>query len=193
MDIEKNGGKKENIFDLTKLAPNEIQQEVDSTVKKISPDEQVSLLKNYQILPTNEWDNLVSGDHIRYLRKDGSFRRGGYFKGSWVSKNTKNLGKKFIQLSTSPTFNFKTWTITFGDIEKIYIKKNRQINQQTNNQQTNNQQTNNQPQTINAQNENIEYLIKTVDQLKIDMIKASNEQTRIINLIKKLHGISSNK
>ena len=45
--------------------------------------------------------------------------------------------------------------------------------------------------TINANKESVEYLIRTVDQLKIDISKINNEQIRIVNLIKKLHHIKS--
>ena len=41
--------------------------------------------------------------------------------------------------------------------------------------------------------EKVDFLNKTIDQQKIDLLKLRNEQTRIINLIKKLHNIKSSK
>lgn len=177
MTDEKNGCKKENIFDLTKLAPVEIQKEVEPISKKITVVDQEKLLKNYEILPRDKWDTLIIGDHIRYLRKDGMFRRGGYYKGAHITQDGKNEGKPYIKLSTSPMYNIKTWTVPHSDLENIYKKKTNGVIQLTKSSMDN--------------SETIEYLTKSVDQLKIDMLKSSNEQKRIISLIKKLHGISS--
>lgn len=177
MTDDKNGCKKENIFDLTKLAPVEIQKEVESIAKKITVVDQEKLLKNYEILPRDLWDTLIIGDHIRYLRKDGMFRRGGYYKGSHITQDGKNEGKTYIKLSPSPMYNIKAWTVPHDDLEKIYKKKTNGVTQITKSSVDN--------------SETIEYLTKSVDQLKIDMLKSSNEQKRIISLIKKLHGISS--
>ena len=44
---------------------------------------------------------------------------------------------------------------------------------------------------IKSHEETIQYLSKSLEQLKIDLLKMNNEQKRIINLIKKLHGIKS--
>jgi hypothetical protein len=169
--------KKENMFDLTKLAiSTEKQPEIKpSYEKKITLEEQTKLLKDYIELSKDKWSNINVGDHIRYLRKDGSFRRGGFFKSSWVVQQGKNEGKTFIQLSSS-LYNGKTWAVIDADLDKIYIKNNKQ-NLSTN----------------ITKNESIEYLNKSVEQLKIDMLKCMNEQKRIINLIKKLHGIHSHK
>ena len=172
MNIDSNT-KKENIFDLTKLTPIVIQQEVKvDKEKKISLNEQNILLKDYIELPKNKWSDINIGDHIRYLRKDGLFRRGGFFKSSWVVQTGKNEGKQYIQLNTS-LYNGKSWTVSYDDLDKIYIKniiQNSRINTKN--------------------NESIEYLNKSIEQLKIDMLKCTNEQKRIINLIKKLHGIT---
>jgi hypothetical protein len=45
--------------------------------------------------------------------------------------------------------------------------------------------------TVNTMQETIQYMSKSIEQLKIDVLKNNNEQKRIINLIKKLHGIKS--
>ena len=44
---------------------------------------------------------------------------------------------------------------------------------------------------INKQQENMNYMAKCLEQSKVDILKINNEQKRIINLIKKLHGIKS--
>ena len=45
--------------------------------------------------------------------------------------------------------------------------------------------------TIQSSKESIEYLTRTVDQLKIEIAKINNEQTRMVNLIKKLYNIKA--
>lgn len=176
----------DNIFDLTKTAPVELQHEIVQQSTKISVMDQNTLLKNYKELPKGKWDELKYPDHIRYLRNDGTFRKGGYFKSSFISTSGKNKDEKCIQLSTSNQFNAPTWTICFKDINKIWINIRSPL---TSSLDISNSGFSDE---IKKNTENIEYLTKTVSQLKIDMLKINNEQKRIINLIKKLHGIKSN-
>ena len=183
--------KDENIFDLSKLAQVEIHHEVEQESKKINVDDQAKLLIDYEEIKSEKWDNLVPGDHIRYLRLDGNFRRGGYFKNSWVSDHGHNSGHKCIQLSSSIynnnySGNYKpnTWIICHKDIEKIWKKKSN-VNLISN---VNSDET---QKSINEIKEEINYLKKNIEQLKIDNLKTNNEQKRIINLIKKLHGVRS--
>lgn len=177
---------KDNIFDLTKLAPIELDHELQQTSTIITIDEQNKLLEEYDELPCEEWGNLTLNDCVRYLRKDGSFRKGGYFKNSWIGSFGKQNGKKCMQLSSAPHFKSAKWTVCYNDLDKLWVKKNNQIC--TSNPTAVDPELKN---IINAQQETIEYMSKSVEQLKIDMLKINNEQKRIINLIKKLHGIKS--
>lgn len=189
---EINDGKKspeENIFDLTKLAHIEVQQQLEQSSKQISLDEKNKLLRNYEELSNEQWDNLKYGDYIRYLRTDGSFRRGGIFKNAFVGNYGTREGQKCIQLSSSYHDHSHKWTVYLNDIDKIWIRKKNRI--QLENNSGNIEISSEIQNTITSQSERIEYLTKIVDQLKIDMLKMNNEQKRIINLIKKLHGIKS--
>lgn len=173
--------KKENIFDLSKLAPIERDHEIKKTASHIDIKTQAKLLVGFKELQKEDWDKLLINDHIRYLRKDGLFRKGGFFKNSWVGTHGKQKGKNCIQLSSNKSFKGTTWTICNSEIEKIW-----KLDHTT---ETNN--TSNFQSIINKQQETIDYLHKNVDQLKINMFKINNEQKRIINLIKKLHKIPS--
>lgn len=185
---------KENIFDLSKLAPIELDHEIQKTSTIITTDEQTKLLEGFEELPKTEWGNLKVNNFIRYLRKDGSFRRGGYFKDAWTGTFGKHNGKDCIQLSSSRSYKGTTWSICYDDIDKIWKNINKQPAKSSNIPSGTSSSTDTTTiETINKNQESIEYMNKSIEQLKIDMLKINNEQKRIINLIKKLHGIRTAK
>lgn len=194
MDIEggaknkKESSEKENIFDLTKLIPMENEEELKKQVTTITSSDQERLLKGYVEAPSDEWEKFALNTHVRYLRKDGSFRRGGFVKNIWVGSIGKNTGKKTMQLASSLSFKSTKWTIVLDDIDKIWKKNTTYDNSQ---QSESTADVGELKITMTANTEAIEYLTKTVDQIKVDIAKINNEQQRIVNLIKKLHGIRS--
>ena len=173
-----------NIFDLTALVGIQNEQEVKKKDNTITPEAREKMLQNYSELNNAEWESIPLLKHIRYLRKDGAFRMGGIVKNSFIGLYGTSKGKKCIQLASSPDYKSAKWTICLNDIEKIWQKNN----------DTGSSDTNLSPEIknkIQSNNESIEYLLRTVEQNKIDISKIVNEQTRIINLIKKLHNIKS--
>jgi hypothetical protein len=176
----------ENIFDLTKLAPLELDHELKHASTVISSDDRVNMLIGFDELKSDDWDSLQIHDFIRYLRNDGLFRKGGFFKNAWISTYGKQKGKKCIQLSTSLNFKSATWVICLQEIDKIWKKKGSgESNVLT-------QRVDSELVTkVNNQQETIQYMTKALKQLRIDLLNSNNEQKRIINLIKKLHGIKS--
>lgn len=174
-----------NIFDLTALVGIQNEQEVKKKDNTITPEAREKMLQNYSELNNTEWESIPILKHIRYLRKDGAFRMGGIVKNLFIGLYGTSKGKKCIQLASSPDYKSTKWTICLNDIEKIWQKNN----------DTGSSDTNLSPEIknkIQSNNESIEYLLRTVEQNKIDIAKIVNEQTRIINLIKKLHNIKSN-
>lgn len=188
---KKDSGKKkeENIFDLTKLAPIELDHEIKKTSSLINIDDQNKLLNGFVELLRDDWNNLTVNDYIRYLRKDGSFRRGGYFRNSWVGSYGKNKGKKCIQISSTRSFKSTSWSICLDDIDKLW-KCDENIGVAATGEKKIDSIL---QEKINTHEETIQYMSKSIEQLKIDLLKINNEQKRIINLIKKLHGIKSNR
>lgn len=183
------GGKKSddtNIFDLTALVGVQNEQELKKTVNTVTINEQEKMLQNYEEVDSTEWAAIVPSTHVRYLRKDGAFRRGGFVKNSWVGLYGASKGKKCLQLSSAQSYKSTKWTICLDDIDKIWQKKLNIVDEGEKNTISPVLHT-----TINANKESVEYLIRMVDQLKIDISKINNEQTRIVNLIKKLHHIKS--
>jgi hypothetical protein len=175
-----------NIFDLTALAGMQNEQEIKKTINTVTMDEQTKMLQNYHDVKNADWETIPQSSHIRYLRKDGSFRRGGFVKNSWIGLYGNSKGKKCLQLSSSPGYKSTMWTICLDDIEKIWQKNPTVATAGEKNIISPEMNT-----TIQSNKESVEYLVRSVDQLKIDMSKITNEQTRIVNLIKKLHNIKS--
>lgn len=172
-----------NIFDLTALVGIQNEQEMKKNTNIITPEEQQKMLKNYSEVESTEWDTIPISTHIRYLRKDGSFRVGGFVKNSWIGLYGASKGKKCLQLSSSQDYKSNKWSICLNDIEKIWKKNTNDLSEKNSILELKN--------NIQSYKENIDYLIRTVEQNKIDISKINNEQTRIINLIKKLHNIKS--
>jgi len=82
--------------------------------------EQEDLLHNYIAIPDDFIENIRYGTHIRYIRKSGEFRVGGY-----VARNpmTSREGKKFIVLRSSlyaKSPNTAEWTLAYDDILTVY-------------------------------------------------------------------------
>lgn len=174
-----------NIFDLTALVGIQNEQEIKKKTSGVTPEEQEKMLKNYSEINKSEWESIPIFTHIRYLRKDGAFRTGGFVKNSWVGLYGPSKGKKCLQLAAGQDYKSTKWTICLNDIEKIWQKNNDVGASSDKNLST--EIKNN----IQSNKENMEYLLRTVEQNKIDIAKIINEQTRIINLIKKLHNIKN--
>jgi hypothetical protein len=187
-----NGGKKEskpeNIFDLTKLIPIEKEEEIKKSYSVITEADREKLLAGYSEVDKNEWDTIAMNSHIRYLRKDGAFRRGGYVKGHWIGTYGPKKGKNCIQMINNLSgYKPTTWNVCVDDITTIWLREDAPKNIGDNIDNINGLSTS----TASEQSESIEFLTRQIEQLKIDMTRMNNEQKRIINLIKKLHGIKS--
>jgi hypothetical protein len=88
------------------------------------------LLKGYKSIPTALWDGLGYGTHVRYIRTDGRFVRGGFVSG-YIESN----GRKLINIANG--FNasvkgYSAWTISLNSIKTLYIKENVNVTRSTN-------------------------------------------------------------
>lgn len=178
----------DNIFDLTKLVAMEHEEQVQIEKNIINETEQTKLLKDYTEVNKNDWDKIPKNTHIRYLRNDGLFRRGGFVKNMWINSQGINQGTKYIQLSSNITYKSQKWTIAINDINKIWKKNNSEllINNNENLDEINNK-INNMQNNIEKNKENIDYLLKMIDQLKLSVKNTQNDQHRIMNLVKQMH------
>jgi hypothetical protein len=174
-----------NMFDLSAFVGTQNDHEVKQAAGT-TPEEQEKMLRNYTEVDKATWAAIPMDSHIRYLRKDGAFRRGGFVKNSWVGTYGASAGKKCLQLSAAQSYKSTKWTVCLDDIEKIW-----KLNSAGSSAGEKNIISPEILTTVQTNKENIEYLMRAVEQLKIDMAKITNEQTRIINLIKKLHNIKT--
>lgn len=79
-------------------------------------------LQGYVVVPREEWNSLERTDHIRYIGKDGKYRRGSFIKCIW-----ERNGKRFFQLETSiggekGDDGYVTFPVCFDDIMTLYRK-----------------------------------------------------------------------
>jgi len=166
---------KKNIFDLHALA-NEVKEIEVSKSNVIGPGEQEKLLENYAEVPKDKWEKIPVGSHVRYLRKDGGFRSGGFIQSMW-SKIMGDQQMSYFQLGKYQNSK-KNWKLPLISVDKLWVSnvgiENPKIKED-----------------ISANAEDLEYLKSAVEQLKADMSKMNNEQNRILNLIKKLHKLGS--
>ena len=171
-----------NMFDLSAFVGPKNEHEVKQNTS-MTPEEQEKMLRNYIEVDKSAWAAIPVDSHIRYLRKDGAFRRGGFVKNSWVGTYGASAGKKCLQLSAAQSYKSTKWTVCLDDIEKLWKQNTSgQVGEK-------NIISPEISAMVQSNKENVEYLMRTVEQLKIDVAKINNEQTRIINLIKKLHNI----
>jgi hypothetical protein len=75
-------------------------------------------LIGYIAVPANLWGKIPKGAHVRYIRKDGAFRTGGF-----VNSNTlKEGGKRVLHLKTSFDGNGVSFPIDLSEVATIHKK-----------------------------------------------------------------------
>lgn len=112
----------ENEFDLRRL----VQRADDSTFEVRRPRHNMEqLLRGYQEVPQADWHNLPKSAHIRYLRKDGQFKPGGYIYS--IDVRADQSGEHiYLALSWSRTARFPKFCINLDTIDKIWVSKSMQ-------------------------------------------------------------------
>lgn len=111
----------------SKLEPGEIVVSVSGGKRdaikstKYSKDEIDKMLNGYVSLPQKSWAALDHGAHVRYIRLDGRFVRGGF-----VSGYSMQNGRRLLTLANG--FNatakgYSVWTIGLDSIKQLYVKK----------------------------------------------------------------------
>lgn len=152
---------KRKVYDLSKLAP----KSKDIEVKKDN-ENQEQLLVDYEDVSPEKWSKLAYGTHIRYLRKDGTFRRGGFIKAIWVSDGIIKID---LASSMIPTAN--NWRIVSNTIDKIWMKKTERGLEQN----------------YTEIKDDVEYCKKSIEFLKREIQKINNEMLRVVAFLKKRH------
>ncbi len=159
---------KENIFDLSKIAAPSHDYEAEAP-KEIDRE---MLLEGYEFVPQNDWKYIPYGSLVRYLRKDGNFRKGGVVQGVWPT--TDKEGNNIIKIDISSAFGDKRWSVNSNTVEKVWVKRSQQQTA---------------PTDISELKEDVESLKESIKQITIQIQKINNEQLLLLGLIKRLHKI----
>jgi hypothetical protein len=105
-----------NEFDLSRL----VSKNNDSNFEVVQKQYDMSaLLKGYKEVPQSEWHNFAKNTHIRYLRKDGLFKPGGYIFSIEV-KAVNGKDQVYLALSWGSNARFPKFEINLDTIEKIW-------------------------------------------------------------------------
>ena len=165
---------KENIFDLSKFAPaiNDIEVKNNSTGGAVNDD-------NFELVDKAQWDKLPIRTYIKYLRTDGTMRKGGYIKTIWRTKDLEGNDSIKIDLVNNLSNSANGWSIYANNIQKLWKKINTDIEITHSVSSTD----------IDDVKEDISICKESINLIKIQLQKISTEQMRTITLIKKLHKI----
>lgn len=169
----------DNIFDLSKI----VTPSNDVEAKPIDEVNQEALLLGYDLTLPIDWKSIPYGSYIRYLRKDGSFRKGGIVQGVWA--NTDKIGNEIVKIDIMAGYGTRTtkWSITSNNIEKIWVKKSQQTQLQSQSQsQYHADNINELREDVDMCKESIKHLTKEIQKIQTDVV-------RVIALIKKLHNL----
>lgn len=79
------------------------------------------LLTGYIEVPLAKWSDIPLTAHIRYVKKDGSFVRGGFVTNHWLNKD----GKPFMHVANNlkkDAPGYKTWPMAHENVAKVFKK-----------------------------------------------------------------------
>lgn len=77
------------------------------------------LLENYNEVQHTEWETLPLGSHIRYLKKDGDFKPGGFIR----TKRPDHFILENVPFGSKKTNDkYVHWVMNFENVSKIFSK-----------------------------------------------------------------------
>lgn len=162
-----------NPFDLTKLIPTGGLVEKQGYRPEIfTTDEQKNMLKDFKLVPKEKWLQLQIGTQIRYIRKDGEMRKGGYIqyidpKGEFMS----------ISLTEIDQRQSKHWRLPLNGVAEIWCAD---ANASA---AASFQKMSSAPTSNPDINETIASIKEDIRQLKIEIQRVMNQQKRIIKSV----------
>lgn len=84
-------------------------------------EEKRSLLVGYVTVPQNKWDSIPYKAHIRYVKADGTFIRGGFMQNYWTSKDNTRMMQISSNLNRKAP-GYITWAVPLNGITTLYKK-----------------------------------------------------------------------
>lgn len=85
--------------------------------------DQARLLANYFLLDKSQWQNLRSGDSVRYVTTANEFRRGGVidvpsFKNPKAAKDPDRL---YVSMRSGLSPKSPSWVVAWDTIQEVYV------------------------------------------------------------------------
>lgn len=176
-------GTRTGIFDLSQLVPknNDIEVKYGSSQGQNQGNsrdvDQASLLIGYIEVEPSQWDKLPYRTHIRYLRTDNTFRKGGFVKSVVHTTDQENKPTIKIDLVSNFSPSAIAWSIYKGNTKTIWKKMDDTLQPQI------------QSVDITDLKDSIEFLKQSLESVTKEIVNIKNDQTRTVNLIKKLHNL----
>lgn len=163
----------ENIFDLTKIGSKIADIQVEQIPQIFDQD----LLIGYTLVDPLNWTTIPINTHIRYLRQDGDFRKGGFITA--IINTQDNDGSNTVRFDLISNFSPTAvkWSIFRNAIDKIWQKLN------------NTPETHVQNNILVELQDELKTYKNALEVLQKEIQKINNEQMRTVLLIKKLHNI----
>lgn len=97
------------------------KKEVKKESKPLTSDEKLKLLKGYEKYDDPaSWTSIPIGAHIRLLKKDGTFIRGGFVRNFYT-----NDGNQYLMLENNKfdrTHNYMQIKIKLDNVKRIFVK-----------------------------------------------------------------------
>lgn len=89
--------------------------------KKYTSDDIYKLLKGYTLVPRAQWQDIPVHSHVRYIKNDGKFARGGFVISHWFDKN-KNPMTQLANGFNSGKKGYHTWPVAHLSVREIHKK-----------------------------------------------------------------------
>lgn len=89
--------------------------------REYTGEEVDELLQGYHAVPSELWDKIAAGTHIRLRRNDGKFLRGGFVRNHW----TNSKGERVTTVKTGfdeRASDYRTFNFVHNKIERIWKK-----------------------------------------------------------------------
>lgn len=103
--------------------PPQFRQQSQMQQPQQRQDIPMDKLEGYIVTPREQWQGLPIGTHIRYIRKSGEFRSGGFIR----EKTTNDDGESMFTLENDKvnrsSAKYRTFPIVLNEIDVIYHKK----------------------------------------------------------------------
>lgn len=88
---------------------------------QITDDKKRTLLVGYVVVPSDAWETIPYKSHIRYIKVDGTFVRGGFFKNLWTTQDGVHMMQLENNLNRKAP-GYTTWAVAFNNIRVLYKK-----------------------------------------------------------------------